>query len=264
MNKENELKILRFINDRIFQAIGIVMLVVLLLGVYYMADVLYVYYRAEDRKIFSYRPSEDNTEILKDLSEDAVAWVRINDTDIDYPIMQGEDNSKYLNTDPYGDFSLSGSIFLDARNNPGFADTYSLVYGHHMDHGAMFGALDPFLGEEYLSEHTEGEIFTADGHVYDLHIFASSIVNVKIPEIFHATECDGNAEWIAANADTFFEPQDEEWKERVVALTTCTSADTTDRTCVFGWLSEAKDIDAEEAPEALLDLEQEEPEKSEN
>ncbi len=257
MNKDNELKILRFINDRIFQAIGIVLLAVLLLGVYYMADVLYVYYRAEDRKIFSYRPSEDNTEILRDLSEEAVAWVRIEDTDIDYPIMQGEDNAKYLNTDPYGDFSLSGSIFLDARNNPDFADTYSLVYGHHMDHNAMFGALDPFLGEKYLSEHTKGKIFAVGGQVYDLHIFASSIVKAEVPEIFRVTECGGNAEWIAANADTFFEPQEEGWKERVVALTTCTSADTTDRTCVFGWLSEAEDVNAEEAPEALFGSEKE-------
>ncbi len=259
--KKLELNILRFINDRIFQAVGIVLLAVLLLGMYYVADILYVYYRAEDRKIFSYRPSsEDNTEILKDLSEEAVAWIWIEETDIDYPVMQGEDNAKYLNTDPYGDFSLSGSIFLDARNHPDFADTYSLVYGHHMEHNAMFGALDPFLDEKYLSEHTEGKIFTLDGSVYDLHIFASSIVSAEVPEIFQATECGGNAEWIAANADTFFEPQEEEWKERVVALTTCTSANTTDRTCVFGWLSEAKDIDAEEAPEALLGLETEEPE----
>ncbi|MBR1845920.1 MAG: class B sortase, partial [Oscillospiraceae bacterium] len=63
--------------------------------------------------------------------------------------MQGETNGKYLNTDPYGEYSLSGSIFLDSRNAGDFSDSYSLVYGHHMADGMMFGALDAFFDEGY-------------------------------------------------------------------------------------------------------------------
>lgn len=42
-----------------------------------------------------------------------VAWLTIDDTKIDYPVMQGKDNTEYLNKDPYGDYALAGSIFLD-------------------------------------------------------------------------------------------------------------------------------------------------------
>lgn len=75
----------------------------------------------------------------------------IDDTNIDYPVMQGEDNNEYLNKDPFGNYALSGSIFLDRRNNPEFKDYYSLIYGHHMEHGMMFGAIDEYLNEDYFN-----------------------------------------------------------------------------------------------------------------
>ena len=76
------------------------------------------------------------------------------------PVMQGKDNYEYLNKDPYGEFSLSGSIFLDARNDLDFEDDYSLIYGHHMEKGAMFGALDDFQDRAYFDQRRSGTIVT--------------------------------------------------------------------------------------------------------
>ena len=84
---------------------------------------------------------------------------------------QGEDKSKYLNTDPYGDYSLAGSIFLDSRNTSDFSDSYNLTYGHHMSNHLMFGALDRFYDERYFEQHSSGTLRVGE-LVYPLQIFA--------------------------------------------------------------------------------------------
>ena len=66
------------------------------------------------------------------VNPDVCAWLTVDNTRIDYPVLQGETNLDYINTDVYGNFALAGSIFLDSRNAPTFADGYSLLYGHHM------------------------------------------------------------------------------------------------------------------------------------
>lgn len=70
--------------------------------------------------------------------------------------MQGENNFSYINTDVYGNFSLSGSIFLDSRCSPDFSDTLSLIYGHHMAGGKMFGDLDKFKDKSFFEENKTG------------------------------------------------------------------------------------------------------------
>lgn len=53
-------------------------------------------------------------EELRKINPDVCGWITLDHTKIDYPILQGEDNLTYINTDVYGDFALSGSIFLDS------------------------------------------------------------------------------------------------------------------------------------------------------
>ena len=109
-------------------------------------DSYMVYQQATDNSILKYKPGyETDDETNKKITGNMVAWLTIDDTNVDYPVMQGEDNNEYLNKDPFGDYALSGSIFLDSRNDPEFKDYYSLIYGHHMEHGMMFGAIDEYL-----------------------------------------------------------------------------------------------------------------------
>ena len=130
--------------------VAIVSLLLFLICLYAMIDAAMVYNGANDSGIMKYKPAAGNTEELRELSDDAVAWITIDGTRIDYPVMQGKTNAEYLNKDPYGGFSLSGSIFLDNRNDKSFSDPYSLIYGHHMEYGAMFGALDEYKDKSYL------------------------------------------------------------------------------------------------------------------
>ena len=87
------------------------------------------------------------------------AWLTVDGTKIDYPVVQGETNLEYINQDIYGEFALSGSIFLDSRNDRKFIDSYSLLYGHHMDNGAMFGDVMNYKEKEYFESHKTGTLY---------------------------------------------------------------------------------------------------------
>ena len=172
MDERKKLDIIYRIDDATDMIIKIFAVFLLLIGVYFTYDSAYVFYNSMATKVNIVRPGSDKEAeaVARDLTEDYVAWIQVDDTSLDYPIMQGEDNAEYLNKDAYGDYSLSGAIFLDASNSPDFSDDYSLVYGHHMDGGFMFGCLDSWKNENYFLKHLEGSLYVGD-KTYDLKIF---------------------------------------------------------------------------------------------
>ena len=109
------------------------------------------------------------------INKDVRAWVTVDNTNIDFPVVQGEDNLSYINTDIYGNFALAGSIFLDSRNAPDFSDAYSLLYGHHMANSGMFGDLDLFKDERFFNDNRTGMLILPD-RVYNLEIYACLLV----------------------------------------------------------------------------------------
>ncbi len=96
------------------------------------------------------------------INEDVCAWVSLDNTGIDYPILQGENILTYINQDVYGNFSLSGSIFLDPANTTDFKDAYCLIYGHHMERHRMFGDVDLYDDEKFFNETTPGQLILPD------------------------------------------------------------------------------------------------------
>ena len=159
------------------------------------------------------------------------AWLTLDDTGIDYPIMQGTDNFEYLNKDPFGKYSLAGSIFLDAGNSRDFTDQYNLVYGHHMEEGHMFGALDQYLDKEFFLSHRTGTL-TIGSTVYSIQIFAVLSLNNTDREIFDIGYDGNRMEYIRENALYMEEPG----AGRVIALSTCSSESLTSRRIVLGTL----------------------------
>ena len=137
--------------------------------------------------------------------------------------MQGESNLTFLNRDPYGNFSLSGSIFLDSRNSPDFTDGYSLLYGHHMEYGRMFGALDAYLDRDFAFGHRNGTLLIGrDGlQRRKLTVFAVLRTNAKELKAFDV-ENPENARWfISENAQIIFGMPD----KPILALSTCDGED---------------------------------------
>ena len=173
--------------------VAIVAALLFLICLYAMIDAYNVYAGANDSGILKYKPESGNTEKLRELSDDAVAWLTVDDTRIDYPVMQGKTNDDYLNKDPYGEFSLSGSIFLDSRNEKMFSDPYSLVYGHHMEYGAMFGSLDGYADREYFDAHKTGTLTVIKGAEYKITFFAACKAQATEKVIFDPTESNNQA-----------------------------------------------------------------------
>ena len=210
----------------------VIFLIALLIVVYALYDTWYVYDRASDTSYRKYKPNAENAYSAEEspITSDMVGWITMDDTNIDYPVMQAEDNTTYLNKDPYGQYALSGSIYLDCRNKGDFTDPYSVIYGHHMEYGKMFGALDDYLDKDYLKTHKKGELLVGrDGKVlYELEAFYAMAADAKDEFIFDP----GKYEELYA----FLKEKGVDVSHRVLCLSTCAGDTTTTRIVVFAYI----------------------------
>lgn len=108
---------------------------------------------------------------LLDANPDVVGWIRIGNTAIDYPVVQGKDNAYYLNRNYKGEEASAGSIFLDFRNDIGKAQPNTVIYGHRMKDGSMFGDLKKFLEEDFFRNNPTFQYDTLY-HSYRAEIFS--------------------------------------------------------------------------------------------
>lgn len=179
-------------------------------------------------------------EELLAVNPDVCAWVTLDGTEIDYPVLQGETNLTYINTDVYGNFALAGSIFLDSRNDSTFADSYSLLYGHHMENSGMFGDLDLYKDEAFFRENTTGTLILPD-RAYDLEIFACLVTAASDKNIFEPEQWRTDIDDLIAHAEeTALHLHQEEITElnqvehpQVLALSTCATEFTDARTIIL-------------------------------
>ena len=185
---------------------------------------------------------------LADINKDYRAWLTVYDTNIDYPVMQGPDDLYYAFHDVYKRDSLTGAIYLAAGNSPDFSDSYNLIYGHHMDNGAMFGGLDSFLDGGYFDAHRTGTVITPIG-AFDIEIFAAISTDAYESRIYSvgnrmddvlAFLRSGGAGGVGLGTTVHhFDAELAATAEKVIALSTCAAGDgTSGRLVVFGKLSE--------------------------
>ncbi len=124
-----------------------------------------------------YKSINFNFKALLKLCEDGVGYIYQDDTVISYPILQAEDNDKYLRSLMNGEYNVAGSLFVDYAFKEGLNGRYSIIYGHNMDDGSMFGTLTKYKDEEYYKEHPEFQIFVGDrGYVY--YVYAAAQVPI--------------------------------------------------------------------------------------
>ena len=116
-------------------------------------------------------------EKLQAINKEVVGWIRFeNPSKISYPIVQAEDNDKYLTETVEGKKNSSGSIFMDANNMADFSDRNTFIYGHNMKNGSMFGQLRKYKNYDFYKENPYFYIYTPDGKEIKYQIYAVSIV----------------------------------------------------------------------------------------
>lgn len=120
-------------------------------------------------------------EKLYAINSDVKGWIKMEKLDISYPIVQSYDNNYYLRKDIYKNKNISGSIFLDCRNNA-FNDKHTIVYGHNMKNNTMFGGLkkikDEGFGNDILIS-VETETKTYVYVVFSIYEISPQDFNIK-------------------------------------------------------------------------------------
>jgi len=168
-------KSIQIVNGSVNLALLTFILLLLAFACYAMWDSGQVHASASSANYTIYNPTiEGETASFQDLqaiNSDVFAWLTIYGTNINYPVVQGKDNIRYVNTDVKGRHSLSGAIFVDYRNGLNFSDFSSIVYGHHMDNQVMFGEIVLFSDKTYFDARRYGMLFV-DGEELGLEFFA--------------------------------------------------------------------------------------------
>lgn len=191
------------------------------------------------------------------INPDVCGWVTLDNTRIDHPVVQGETNLDYINTDVYGDFALAGSIFLDSRNDSHFTDLYNVLYGHHMESGGMFGDLDLYKDAAFFRDNQTGMLILPD-RSYSLQVFACLLVGASDDRIFNPHKWDTGVEGLLdfAEAESLHTaPEtiallrqriDAGDEPQVLAFTTCSSEFTDARTIVLAAMNGYRQKDRED------------------
>lgn len=159
---------LRWMNGFITFVEALVIVAVVLFAGYALWDNQQIYdsVTSLQNDLIAFKPEEDASpsfEELQAINPDVCAWLTMDGTRIDFPVLRGKNNQIYLSLDVYGKTSIAGSIYLDARNAFGMTDAYNLLHGHHLDQGRMFGDLDLYKQESFFRENTTGMLLTPGG-----------------------------------------------------------------------------------------------------
>lgn len=224
---------------------GILILLMLSYGVYSLWDTYKIYANSfADEELLKFRPTddgEDNPTLkdLKKLNPDVKAWIQVPKTNIDYPVVQGQDDMEYINKNVYGEFELSGAIFLSCLNKDDFSDPYNLVYGHNMKNGGMFADVADFTNKEYFETYQKGKLYLTDA-TRKIRFFACMKVTAADAKIYHP---DGYRkenlkdllDYIQANAVQYRDVNVAD-ENSLIALSTCSEAETNGRVVLIGKL----------------------------
>lgn len=163
-------------------------------------------------------------EPLLALNSDVVGWIYMEDSPINYPLLQGKDNEQYVKKLADGSYNSAGSIFMDYRNEPDLSDRHTVIYGHRMNNGSMFGTIVNYKDQSYFESHPRCMLLTPRGN-YTVEFFAGYVaeLNDQAWKLEFGSD-EEFAEWIeeAAEKSTFESFISPTANDRIVTLSTCT------------------------------------------
>lgn len=240
--------VLKTINGIYGWVIGIAVATAALFAGYSIWDNAQIYQAATDvqNEIRQLKPTQEGEngpsfDQLRALNGEVMAWITVDGTNIDYPVLQGETDLDYMDKDVYGNFSLAGSIFLDVRNSGDFSDPYSLVYGHNMDEHLMFGDLALFKDKTFFENNTNATLLLP-GESRGYQVAAILQLSAGTDEIFNPdrwkTSLGGFGSFLEKNSIWYRAAIIESLKDhpdrcQVLSLVTCSDGSTNDRTILI-------------------------------
>jgi sortase B len=157
---------------------------------------------------------------LQALNPDAVAWLYCPGTAIDYPVMEAESYNEYLRYLPDKTYNINGSLFLDPSWSGDFSQRLSVIYGHNMKSGKMFGTLTNYKQQSYFDQYPCLYLYTPT-QTYRVSLLYGAVVSVsQWLEEGYIQNADGLLEYAAAHT-TFVSPVTCTEEDELLVMSTC-------------------------------------------
>lgn len=241
-------------SDIVSKIVLVVALVVFFFSLFQLVRTLVPYYSGgkeyEDVKNLAITISEDKEDgdgfqidfqALQEANPDTIAWIRFDEPQIiSYPVVKSADNNEYLTKTFTANDNKLGAIFMDMRNNTGFTDRNTFIYGHNLKVGGeMFSQLNTYAEEAFCKEHPYFYIYTPDGQKRTYQVFFAGVVKDDSDHytLTFATE-DAFKQYLQMCKDTSNYQVDVPLDEtsKIVSLSTCTNVNEDERFLVQGVL----------------------------
>lgn len=228
------------ITDHLVDLIALILILsIMSLSGYMLWDSNQIYEKADAKVYEPYMPTRNHSKSFKELQQinsDVIGWLKVNNTHINYPLVQYENDDKYMNTDAEGNYSLSGSIFLHAENNPHFTDFNNIIYGHHMEKHMMFGDIGEFTNQNFFNKHHYGNLYY-DGINHGIEFIAIMQLDAYNERAFNVgISEEAKQEYIKLiDSNSLYKRNVQiSPNDHLVILTTCTSDMTNGRNVLVG------------------------------
>lgn len=177
---------------------------------------------------------------MKQKFPDLCGWITVEDTQIDYAYARAEDNNYYLEKSIEGKNFKYGTLFIDCRNPKDFSTFNTIMYGHNMKSGKMFGEIDKYQSKSFFEEHKKVKILLPEA-TCEFEVFACLVVTSADKVIYNAyistdDEVADFSAYVKKNAKQYSETNLTK-TDRVLALSTCSYEFTGARTVVLAKLN---------------------------
>ncbi len=156
-----------------------------------------------------------------------VAWITIDGTSVDYPVMYSGDNTYYLTHTSVGTINSAGAIFLEEQNKDDLSDTHVIIYGHNMKNGAMFAPVIDYVnaGYDFFNEHRFITLDTREGTMkYEIFSVQETDSSSNVYTVgFWPGENFNNFLQGIKNASSYDTGVSVNGNDQVISLSTCTN-----------------------------------------
>lgn len=232
-----------------YKLVMLMLICIMLFSGYKVATIVYEYYKgakaydsiAEIAGV-DVIPGKVDFDALAKINPDIRGWIYSADTPINYPVVQGKNNDKYLYQMFNEEWNGKGSIFVDYQCEKPFDQFNTVVYGHRMKDGSMFHSLTEYRDPDYYKKHRKMQLFTPDGD-YDIEVFG--VVTLASDSPMYRMDFSGEADrrqyidWILEHTETRTDVSPTT-DDKLVMLSTCTYEFEDARLVVYGRLVERK------------------------
>jgi sortase B len=165
---------------------------------------------------------------LQAINEEAIGWIEIPGTSINYPMLHTTDDAYYLTHTFNKTENKSGAIFIETLNQPDFSDLHTIVYGHNMKNGSMFAGLKNYQAQSYYNAHPYIYVDLGDAsHCYQIFSAHEAELDDISYTIGYAAD-DKYADFLNSikSSSLYDTGVDVDVNDSVITLSTCTKSGT--------------------------------------